>query len=136
MTRKFALIPASLILAALANTLGATQIAVADAKYIKLIMLNKAKVDIQVFVQDFVGKKSDEQKNAVPTGKDTASKAMRDAKGNVDFFIEVRYVDEKKGSKYRCLAVQTKEPPKDELKYSIDETFGKSVSGAGIGCRP
>jgi hypothetical protein len=62
MTRKFALIPASLILAALANTLGATQIAVADAKYIKLIMLNKAKVDIQVFVQDFVGKKSDEQK--------------------------------------------------------------------------
>ncbi len=74
MTRKFALIPASLILAALANTLGATQIAVADAEYIKLIMLNKAKVDIEVFVQDFVGKKSDEQKNAVPTGKDAASK--------------------------------------------------------------
>ena len=134
MARKFALIIATSILATSAVT--ALQSARADVKPIKLRIHNAAKINIQIFVQDFVGKKSDEQKGVVAPEKETYSQAIPDAKGKVDFFIQVRFVDEKKGSYYRCLAIQTDPKGESELKYNVTETFGKAVGGAGVGCRP
>jgi hypothetical protein len=86
-------------------------------------------------VQGFVGNKSDEQNNGVTPGGVTFSKAMPDAKGNIDFYIQIRFVDEKKGSFYRCLPVRTNAQGKSELPFDITESSSKSVGGAGIGCR-
>ena len=106
-----------------------------DEKFIDLTMSNSAQVPIQILVRDLISGKTDEQNTVVAPGKSTSSKAKLDAKGIVDFFINVRFVDEKKGSYYRCLAFRG--PVGDKgLKYNANELFGKSVGGSGVGCRP
>jgi hypothetical protein len=105
-----------------------------DEKFVNLAVSNSAKVPIQILVRDFISGKTDEQNTVVAPGKSTSSKAKLDAKGIVDFFINVRFVDEKKGSYYHCLAFRG--PVGDKgLKYDVNESFGKSVA-AGAGCRP
>ncbi len=106
-----------------------------DEKFINLTVSNSAAVPIQILVRDLISGKTDEQNAVVATGKSTSSKAKLDAKGIADFFINVRFVDEKKGSYYRCLAFRG--PVGDRgLKYNANEFFGKSVGGSGVGCRP
>jgi hypothetical protein len=110
-------------------------IAAADEKFINLTVSNSAKVPIQILVQDSISGKTDEQNAVVAPSKSTSSKAKLDAKGIADFFINVRFVDEKKGSSYRCLAFRG--PVGDKgLKYDVNESFGKSVGGSGVGCKP
>ena len=129
MRRKFTFILA----ASMVTTCSA--MAAPDEKFINLTMSNSAKVPIQILVRDLISGKTDEQNAVVAPGKSTSSKAKLDAKGIADFFINVRFVDEKKGSSYRCLAFRG--PVGDKgLKYNADESFGKSVGGAGVGCRP
>jgi hypothetical protein len=104
-----------------------------DEKFIDLTMSNSAK--IQILVRDLISGKTDEQNAVVAPGKSTSSKAKLDAKGIADFFINVHFADEKKGSYYRCLAFRG--PVGDKgLKYDANESFGKSVVGSGVGCRP
>jgi hypothetical protein len=129
MRREFAFVLA----ASMVTTWSA--MAAPDEKFIDLTMSNSATVPIQILVDDLISKKTDEQKTAVAVGKSTSSKAKLDAKGVADFFINVRFVDEKKGSYFRCLAFRG--PVGDKgLKYNVTESFGKSVSGSGVGCRP
>jgi hypothetical protein len=109
--------------------------AAANEKFINLTVSNSAKVPIQILVQDSISGKTDEQNAVVAPSKSASSKAKLDAKGIADFFINVRFVDEKKGSYYRCLAFRG--PVGDKgLKYDVNESFGKSVGGSGVGCRP
>jgi hypothetical protein len=124
-----------LLLCWVAGVLALASVSAADVKAIKLKIHNSAKVDIQVFVMDFISNKPDEQKNAVKPGDATTSNVIRDAKGNVDFYIQIRFIDEKKGSYYRCLPVSTSAEGKSELAYSITESTGKSVGGSGVGCK-
>lgn len=133
MKRKFALILVTSIIATSAAT-SAWQLAHA-AGAIKLQIHNSAKVGIQIFVQDFIGKSHDEQNKVVQPGGGTGSNAISDAKGNVDFYIQVRFIDETKGSYYRCLPVQTDVKGRSELKYDVTKSFGKAVGGAGVGCK-
>jgi hypothetical protein len=127
--RKFTFIFA----ASMVTTWSAT--AAPDEKSITLTMSNSAKVPIQILVRDLISGKTDEQNAVVAPGKSTSSKAKLDAKGIVDFFVNVRFVDEKKGSYYRCLAFRA--PVGDKgLRYNVNESFGKSVGGSGVGCRP
>jgi hypothetical protein len=129
MRRKFSFI--------LAASMVATWSAMAapDEKFINLTMSNSAKVSIQILVRDLISGKTDEQNAVVAPGKSTSSKAKLDAKGIADFFINVRFVDEKTGSYYHCIAFRG--PVGDKgLKYNVSESFGKSVGGAGVGCRP
>ena len=121
------------ILAALMVTTWSAM-AAPDEKSINLSVSNSAKVPIQILVRDLVSGKTDEQNTVVVPGKSTSSKAKLDAKGIVDFFINVRFVDEKKGSYYHCQAFRG--PVGDKgLKYDVNESFGKSVGGSGVGCR-
>ena len=106
-----------------------------DEKFVNLTMSNSAKVPIQILVRDLISGKTDEQNAVVAPGKSTSSKAKLDAKGVVDFFINIRFVDEKKGSFSRCLAFRG--PVGDKgLKYNANESFGKSVGGSAVGCMP
>jgi hypothetical protein len=129
MKRKFALV----VSASMITTWSA--MASPDEKSIDLTISNSAAVPVQILVSDLISGKTDEQKTVVERGKSTSSKAKLDAKGVADFFINVRFVDEKKGSNYRCLAFRG--PVGDKgLKYNVTESFGKSVGGSGVGCRP
>ena len=129
MRRKFTFI----FVASMVTTLSA--MAAPNEKFINLTMSNSAKVPIQILVRDLISGKTDEQNGVVAPGKSTSSKARLDAKGIVDFFINVRFADEKKGSYYRCLAFRG--PVGDKgLKYDANKSFGKSVGGSGVGCRP
>jgi integrase len=78
--------------------------AAANEKFINLTVSNSAKVPIQILVQDSISGKTDAQNAVVAPSKSTSSKAKLDAKGIADFFINVRFVDEKKGLYYRCPA--------------------------------
>jgi hypothetical protein len=128
MRRKFTFILAASMVATW------SAIAAPDEKFINLTMSNSAKVPIQILVRDLISGKTDEQNAVVAPGKSTSSKAKLDSKGIADFFINVRFVDEKKGSYYHCLAFRG--PVGDKgLKYDVNESFGKSVGGSGVGCR-
>ncbi len=129
MRRKFAF-----VLAASMVTMWSAM-AAPDEKFINLTMSNSATVPIQILVNDLISGKTDEQRTVVAAGNSTSSKAKLDAKGVADFFINVRFVDEKKGSHYRCMAFRG--PVGDKgLKYNVTKSFGKSVGGSGVGCRP
>lgn len=74
----------------------------ADAKYVTLVIYNKADVNIQVDVVDKISKKTEQNpQDATPGGK-IVSKAMSDQGGLVDFTLSIVFRDTKKGSFYRC----------------------------------
>ena len=100
----------------------------ADTKYVKLRAVNKANMNIQVYVVDHVTNKTEENKQEVTNGGVVVSKAALNAKGYVDFTFSVLYRD-KSGSYYRCLDVSTSADGKNELSYDLTTDSGRKCAG-------
>jgi hypothetical protein len=87
--------------ASLALLVGGTAVH-ADAKYVTLVIYNKADVNIQVDVVDKISKKTEPNRNDATPGGRIDSKAMVSDAGQVDFTLSIVFRDTKKGSFYRC----------------------------------
>ena len=75
-----------------------------DEKFINLTVSNSAAVPIQILVRDLISGQTDEQNAVVATGKTHPRRRSLMRRALPSFFINVRFVDAKKGSYYRCLA--------------------------------
>lgn len=101
----------------------------ADTKYVKLRAVNKANMNVQVYVVDHVTNKTEENKQEVTNGGVVVTKAALNAKGYVDFTFSVLYRDTKNGSYYRCLDVSTSADGKSELSYDLTTDSGRKCAG-------
>ena len=96
----------------------------ADAKYVKLRVVNKASFNIQVDVVDKVSKKTEQNRQDVTPNGVVETKAMLNEKGGVDFTFSVVMRDPK-GSYYRCMDVMTSTEGKSQLSYDFSTESGR-----------
>lgn len=96
----------------------------ADAKYVKLRVVNKFDFSMQVNVVDFVSKKTEENRQDATKDGVVETKAMLNDKGGVDFKFSV-VVRDPKGSFYRCRDVKTSAEGQSQLPYELkmDNTY-------------
>jgi hypothetical protein len=90
----------------------------ADAKYVKLRVVNKLNFNMQVDVVDKVSKKTEQNRQEVTQNGVVETKAMLNDKGGVDFNFSI-VVRDPKGSYYRCREVMTSAEGKSELSYDL-----------------
>ena len=96
----------------------------ADAKFVKLRVVNKASFNIQVDVVDKVSKKTEQNRQDVTPNGVVETKAMLDQNGGVDFTFSVVMRDPK-GSYYRCMDVMTSAEGKGQLSYDFSAESGR-----------
>jgi hypothetical protein len=96
----------------------------ADAKFVKLRVVNKASFNIQVDVVDKVSKKTEQNRQELTPNGVVETKAMLNEKGGVDFTFSVVMRDPK-GSYYRCMDVMTSAEGKNQLSYDFSADSGR-----------
>jgi len=96
----------------------------ADAKFVKLRVVNKASYNIQVDVVDKVSKKTEQNRQEVTPNGVVETKAMLNEKGGVDFTFSVVMRDPTR-SYYRCMDVMTSAEGKSQLSYDFSAESGR-----------